>query len=287
MSLLKKNEILSSPLNWSIFVQFNVKHYSAAENDTDYMGLKIEWRDGHTELGEHAMMFFALPGVGNVGKVALEGLNSCHLSYEVARLHHTALPPLAMLDEDGLLAPPHLSLTSIESVTGVRILTLTGTSQPLEPEHQGSMAREIMHWLHSQGVKSLYVLAGLMDAPTRKETFIVASNSSHRIDLEAMGVDVRRNEPKSGAIGLAALLASIGPLFQINSACAIATTVGSSGDVFASQRLLEALDKWFNLGIALPSDIQSKLTEKLSKLAPTNAPDLVSELTESPDAFYM
>ncbi|MFQ3317838.1 MAG: hypothetical protein ACI8T6_001278, partial [Candidatus Poseidoniaceae archaeon] len=76
-------------------------------------------------------------------------------------------------------------------------------------------------------------------------------------------------------------------LFNINSACAIATTVGSSGDVFASQRLLEALDGWFDLGIALPSDIQSKLTEKLSALAPGKVQDFVEELTESPDQFYM
>ena len=265
----------------------NVKHYSAAEDDIPDMGLHIEWRGAHTALGNHAILLFALPGVGNVGKVAIEGINSSHICDEVARLHHTALPPLATLDEDGLLAPPHLTLSSIESVTGKRVLSLTGTSQPLEPEHQGAMAREILQWLESQGVKSLYVLAGLMDAPTRKEVFIVASNAAHRMDLETSGVDVRRDEPKSGAIGLAALIASNGPLFNINSACAIATTVGSSGDVFASQRLLEALDGWFDLGIALPSDIQSKLTEKLAALAPEKIENLVGELTESPDAFYM
>ena len=251
------------------------------------MGLHIEWRGSNTQVGEHDIMFFALPGVGNVGKVAIEGINSSHLCNEVARLHHTALPPLATLDEDGLLAPPHLTLSSIESVTGKGVLCLTGTSQPLEPEHQGMMAREILQWLESQGVSSLYVLAGLMDAPSRKEVFVVASSAAHRIDLEAAGVDVRRDEPKSGAIGLAALIASNGPLFNIQSACAIATTVGSSGDVFASQRLLESLDGWFELGIALPSDIQSKLTEKLSALAPGKVDDLVGELTESPDAFYM
>ena len=125
-----------------------------------------------------------------------------------------------------------------------------------------------------------------MDAPSRKEVFVVASSAAHRIDLEAVGVDVRRDEPKSGAIGLAALIASNGPLFNIQSACAIAT-VGSSGDVFASQRLLESLDGWFELGIALPSDIQAKLTQKLSALAPGKVEDFVGELTESPDAFYM
>ena len=283
----KSNAVLETPRNWPFFQVSDVKHYSAAEDDTQYMGLNIEWRSSNNHIGEHEILLFALPGVGNVGKVAIEGINSCHIQQEIARLHHTSLPPLATLDEDGLLKPPHLTLSSIESVTGKRVLTLTGTSQPLEPEHQGSMAHEVLEWLESQGITALYVLAGLMDSPTRKETFVVASNASHRIDLESLGVDVRRDEPKSGAIGLAALIASIGPLYNIHSACAIATTVGSSGDAFASQRLLESLDRWFDLGIALPSDVQSKLTDKLAALAPGNAPDIVSDLTESPDAFYM
>ena len=43
------------------------------------------------------------------------------------------------------------------------------------------------------------------------------------------------DEPSSGAIGLAALLSSLGPVYGIDSACAIATTVGASGDIIASQ----------------------------------------------------
>ena len=61
------------------------------------MGLHIEWRGSNTQVGEHDIMFFALPGVGNVGKVAIEGINSSHLCHEVARLHHTALPPLSLI----------------------------------------------------------------------------------------------------------------------------------------------------------------------------------------------
>ena len=251
------------------------------------MGLHIEWRKQPNILGDHRMMLFALPGVGNVGKAALEGLTQANQCTELVRFHHTALPPLAELDEDGLLTPPHLSLSAIESSTGVRMLTLTGTSQPLEPEHQGSLAHELTAWLSSQGVKELYVLAGLMDAPTRKECFIVPSSKQHRIELESLSVDVRRDEPRSGAIGLAALMASLGPLYNVQSSCAIATTVGSSGDVFASQRLLEALDGWFDLGIALPADAQAMLSEKLASLAPKSKEDYVAELTESADAFYM
>ncbi|RZD43857.1 MAG: hypothetical protein CXT70_00610 [Methanobacteriota archaeon] len=193
------------------------------------MVLTVEWRNGNTILPEHTLMLIAFPGVGNVGKAAIDAVN-------------TSLPPLACLDEDGLLAPPHYTLSSIESTTGKMILTLTGSTQPVDPNSQGMLANEIMKFFMEQGVSELVVMAGLGSEPSRKETFIVASNASHRIELEARGVDVRRDEPSSGAIGLSALLASSGPLFEINSCLSIATTIGASGDVMASQRLLDSLD---------------------------------------------
>ena len=251
------------------------------------MSLIVEWRSAHTTLGTNDLVLIALPGVGNVGKAALDALNDVNLAEEVARLHHTALPPLATLDEDGLLSPPHLSVRSIESCTKVKLITVTGTSQPLDPHFQGQMAREVMEFFKSQEVNNIIVLAGMTDIATRKETFIVPSSSSFRLELEGLGADVRRDEPSSGAIGMAALLASYGPLYDLNSACAIATTIGASGDIHASQRLLESLDKWFELGVALPKDAKEKLSKKLASMVPKDTKDHISEITENPDAFYM
>ena len=73
----------------------------------------IEWRGSNTSLGSNKLVLLALPGVGNIGKASLEALNEINTSVEIARLDHTALPPLATLDEDGLLSPPHLSIKSI------------------------------------------------------------------------------------------------------------------------------------------------------------------------------
>ena len=250
------------------------------------MVLTIEWRNGNTGLPNHDLMLIAFPGVGNVGKAAIDAVNSVNKATQVARLYDTSLPPLACLDEDGLLVPPHYTLSSIESTTGKVVLTLTGTTQPVDPNSQGLLANDIMRFFMKQGVKELVVMAGLGSEPSRKETFVVASNASHRIELESRGVDVRRDEPSSGAIGLTALLASSGPLYEIDSCLAIATTVGASGDVMASQRLLDKIDNWFELGISLPSDTSANLLAKLQSMAPEKAQDVIAELTDSADAFY-
>ena len=64
------------------------------------MSLLIEWRNGNDSLLGARICLFSLPGVGNIGKAALDALNSTNDAIEIARLHHTALPPLAVLDED-------------------------------------------------------------------------------------------------------------------------------------------------------------------------------------------
>lgn len=251
------------------------------------MSLIVEWRNGYDNLNNAKLCLFSLPGVGNIGKAAIDALNSINEAVEVARLHHTALPPLATLDEDGLLSPPHLSVKMIQYSNSDCLITITGTSQPLEPNNQGLMAREILDLLKHNQLSELVVLAGMVDDAARKEIFIVPSSSAYRVDLESRGANVRRDEPSSGAIGIAALLSSLGPVYGINSACAIATTIGSSGDIIASQNLLSSIDQWFGLNLVIPKDANKKLIEKLKEISPSNQDDLVAELTQTHDAFYM
>ena len=251
------------------------------------MSLIVEWRNGYDNLNNAKLCLFSLPGVGNIGKAAIDALNLINEAVEVARLHHTALPPLATLDEDGLLSPPHLSVKMIQYSNSDCLITITGTSQPLEPNNQGLMAREILDLLKHNQLSELVVLAGMVDDAARKEIFIVPSSSAYRVDLESRGANVRRDEPSSGAIGIAALLSSLGPVYGINSACAIATTIGSSGDIIASQNLLSSIDQWFGLNLVIPKDANKKLIEKLKEISPSNQDDLVAELTQTHDAFYM
>ena len=93
--------------------------------------------------------------------------------------------------------------------------------------------------------------------------------------------------PGQGAIGLAALLASMGPLYGMNSACVIASTVGNSEDIMGSQRLIEHLERWFTFGLTVPKDGDAWLRQRLEALAPAVKDDLVKEMTASHDAFYM
>jgi proteasome assembly chaperone (PAC2) family protein len=96
------------------------------------------------------LVLFALPGVGDVGKNAIELLNEANNASEVARFIHPGLAPLARLDESGLLAPPHLLAQRIETNDGKRILTVTGRGQPSESFQQYDFSTELLKHLASQ-----------------------------------------------------------------------------------------------------------------------------------------
>ena len=242
-------------------------------------------------LEEHGLdsvdvVLFALPGVGDVGKNAVELLNEANDARAVARFIHPGLTPLARLDEDGLLAPPHLLAQRIDT-DGRSILTITGRGQPSESFQQHDFTTQLLKHLAESGMNELIVLAGLMSTPEIKEAFAVATSSAHRVHLEEHGVDVRRDQPSGGAIGMSALMASLAPLFGLQSVCAMATTVGASGDVHASIRLLEFISKGWKLKVQMPKDATSSLLSKLNELAPNANTDHVRELMEEPDAFYI
>ena len=233
------------------------------------------------------IVLFALPGVGDVGKNAIELLNEANNATLVARFIHPGLTPLARLDEDGLLAPPHLLAKRIEVEGGRSIITITGRGQPSESFQQHNFSTELLKHLSDSNIDEIIVLAGLMSTPEIKEAFAVATSSSHRVNLEERGIDVRRDQPSGGAIGMSALMASLAPMFGLSSVCAMATTVGASGDVHASIRLLEFLSKGWDLNVRLPEDATSKVLAKLNELAPNGTTDHVRELMEEPDAFYI
>lgn len=224
-----------------------------------------------------------MPGVGDVGKLAIDAVNEELDAEPIAKLIHPSLPPLAKLDDEGLLSPPHILLSRI-CIDEMEIFTLTGDAQPMAPEGQHEMATEILGMFKGGEV---LVLAGMASSAERKEVFTICSNSEHRISLEGKGVDVRRDEPKAGVIGMAALITALGPVFDVKSSCTIATTVGNSADPVAAQLLLETVRKWWSLPLPVPIDATTRLAEKLKEMHPGKADNLISELSENQNSIYM
>ena len=67
----------------------------------------IHWLEGET-MPENCTIIEAVPGVGNVGKIVIDGLVEKHPSRTLGWIIHPDFPPHARLDEEGLIRLPRL-----------------------------------------------------------------------------------------------------------------------------------------------------------------------------------
>tara|TARA_B100001123_G_scaffold436307_1_gene566348 strand:- start:218 stop:973 length:756 start_codon:yes stop_codon:yes gene_type:complete len=250
------------------------------------MNTHIVWNKGMEKLPEHQVVLFALPGVGNVGKLLIDSLNDKENSEEVLRLQHPDLPPHATM-KNGLLTPPHLQLNKISLPNNQVILTLCGDVQPLVPRGQYEMAEDILNLLKENKTQRLILLAGLSSDAGCEEIHVVVGDEETKKSLISDGINVSETQPEGGVIGLCGLLGSLASSRGISSVTVIAETFGNSVDTVASERLRVALMNYFGFEFPITLDRTEKLASELMANYSEIPGALVSkELMMTDDSFY-
>lgn len=214
------------------------------------MNMPIQWLDGEA-LPEHDHMLCAVPGVGNVGKLVIDTLVEAHEGELLARILAPDLPPHATL-EDGLLIPPHLALHLIK-LGDQKLVTLSGAGQPLTPAGQQALASTLLD-LACSTTGYVLVLAGLSSEPGDESIHFTASSASVQASLGALNIEVSTEQPAGGMLGLAGMIASLGPWKEVQTVACISASVGTSVDVQSADRLSKAVSDAFDLGLDLPID---------------------------------
>jgi hypothetical protein len=259
----------------AMLMRIIIHHRRSIEN----MGLLQQWLSEHQSLPEHRIMLAALPGVGNVGKLIIDSLTESCEAEEVLRLIHPDMPPQASLDSQGLLSPPHISFHHYEE-----LILVTADGQPVTPSGQHECALEILKLAKQSSCQHVIILAGMAAAVGEEDVFLVCSDIETRLELEQSSADVRRDQPNGGVIGLVGLLSSLGPVVGISSTCAISTTLGSSADPIAAQRLLASLVSWFDLKLEIPFATMDRMGIHMAMLDGKGVAGEIPELAEEDNA---
>ena len=228
------------------------------------MVTKIVWECELDQAPKHRYTFAAFPGVGNVGKLLVDGLVDGLESTPIAKMYHPDMPPQANLI-DGLLTPPHLSVNSV-NLGEENVLVISGEGQPLTPSGQYEMAESILTMVSEFGCKYALVLAGLSSEPNCEDVFAICADSE-MIDLfESGGGEIATEKPSGGVIGLAGLIASMGPIHEVSSGCVVAATIGSSVDIHAAERLRLALQNWLGIKMPIPIATTEEIADRIERL---------------------
>ncbi len=190
----------------------------------------------------------ALPGIGNVGKVAGDFIADSVKAVKFASIYSEDLPPQVNLDEDSVIDMARNELW-YGKVGDRDVIFLRGEFQGSTPEGQYYLAQDVMKELLKMDVRKIITLGGYGTGAMVDEPRVLGAVSDKRLkeDLSEYGVVFSPNDPQAGIIGAAGLLIGFGKIYGIDSVCLMGETSGFFVDHKSAKAIVDILMKMFDV----------------------------------------
>jgi hypothetical protein len=200
-----------------------------------------------------------LPGVGHVGKLAVEHLLEEFDSEIVRRVFATEFPPQVTI-EDGVadLASAEIHAIDVPAADdddGADLLVLTGDHQAQTNAGHYRLTDVFLDVAEEFGVERVFALGGVPTGELVEEPSVLGavSHESGIESLEATGVEFREDEPAGGVVGVSGLLLGLGGRRGFDVGCLMGETSGYLVDPKSAQAVLVVLEDVLGFEVAFDS----------------------------------
>jgi len=206
-----------------------------------------------------------LPGIGNVGKLAVEHLIETTKAKKFAELYSKDFPPQVFINSDGTikLVNNEFYYRKAKKKDQRDIILLTGDYQGLSSRGQYELVDVILDVVGELGVKQMYTLGGYGLGHEIKEPKVLfaTTNKSLVKNIKKYGAVFKKNEPGGGIIGASGLLLGLGKLRGFEGTCFMGETPGYLVDPKSAKAVLKILAKITNIDVDF-----SRLEEKAKEI---------------------
>lgn len=194
-------------------------------------------------LFERKVAVVSFPGIGSVGKVAVDYLISYTNSRMIMTLPFSGFPPQVLIQE-GVARLFTLDVFSPEGRDD--IILLTSDAQPLEVLGMNRLAGEVLRELREMGVRDVVTLAAYVGAV--HENVVGTATDAAAVELlKNAGIAVM---PSSIIGGMNGIVAGMAPLYGLRGFCILGTTSGDRlVDLRAARNLLISLKNLLQMEI--------------------------------------
>ena len=196
-----------------------------------------------------------LPGIGNVGKLAVEHLIEVLHAKKFAEVYCKDFPPQVFINPGGTikLVNNEFFYWKAKKRNQRDIVLLTGDYQALSSQGQYELAQQILDVVKDIGVKQMYTLGGYgLGHEIKEPKVLFATTDKHLVKtMKKYGAVFKKNEPGGGIIGASGLLLGLGKLRGFEGACFMGETPGYLVDPKSAKAVLKVLMKVTNLKIDL------------------------------------
>lgn len=213
---------------------------------------------------EEPILIVGLPGVGNVGKLAVE-----HIIHELGAKKFTSVyskhfPPQVFVNDNGGIRLVSNDLYYVKNKKDM--ILLTGDYQGITPEGQYDLASAILNIIGDLGVKRIYTLGGYNTGriTDKLRVFGAVTDKSLTKEYKKFGVVFAPGEPGGGIIGASGLLIGLGRLRGIPGVCLMGETSGYLVDPKSSRAVLMVLQKILDIKISLEElNVRAKQIDRI------------------------
>ncbi|NEU57602.1 proteasome assembly chaperone family protein [Halorussus sp. MSC15.2] len=184
-----------------------------------------------------------LPGVGHVGKLAVEHLLEEKESELVRRVYSEHFPPQVTVSDDGTTELACAEIHAVE-LDDRDLLILTGDNQASDNAGHYRLTDAFLDVAEAFGVETVYALGGVPTGELMDEYAVVgaATDTEFVEELEDAGVEFREDEPAGGIVGTSGLLLGLGERRDLRATCLMGETSGYLVDPKSARAVLEVLE---------------------------------------------
>jgi uncharacterized protein (TIGR00162 family) len=210
-----------------------------------------------------------LPGVGHVGKLAVEHVLEEVEGDLVRRMYSEYFPAQVTVDDDAVASLACAELYAVET-DGRDLLLLTGDHQAQDNAGHYRLTEAFLDVADEFGVDEVYALGGVPTGELIEEYGVLGAVSDPDLHdpLEAVGVEFREEEPAGGIVGTSGLLLGVGRRRGFDAACLMGETSGYLVDPMSAKAVLEVLQDLldFDVDFADLDDRADEMEEVASKI---------------------
>jgi len=209
-----------------------------------------------------------LPGVGHVGKLAVEHLLEEFDGELVRRLYSEHFPPQVTV-EDGRTTLACVEFYAVD-VDGRDVLVLSGDHQAGDGVGHYRLTDRVLDVAETFGVERAFALGGVPTGELIEEYAVLGAATTDGLveELGDCGVEFREDEPAGGIVGVSGLLLGLGERRGLPVGCLMGETSGYLVDPRSARAVLEVLQELldFDVDYATLEERAEEMEEVVKKI---------------------
>ncbi len=215
-----------------------------------------------------------LPGIGNVGKIAVDFIIDSLKAKKVYEVNSNKFPHAVFVNERNLIELPSIEIYH-KKVKNQDLLLLSGDIQPIDEQSCHEFCHELLDLVESLGCQEIITLGGigLHKIPKTPKVYCTANNPKIIKEYKSKTLNKNIHGVVGPIIGVTGLLVGLAKKRSIPSIALLAETFGHQNYIGlkGAKEIVKILKDKFNLNLDLNKlndeiDIEKEIITKTKKM---------------------